>query len=359
MPIRLSCDQCGRDYKVKTKLAGQRFRCKNCRHMMLIPTAVAAPAGAESPDHAEASGASISTQSLPLGEGEGSPPSSDSTPLHPVSQPARSKSSPRSLRGKVPWKTLIGSLLGLLIVAMIIPSWGKNLERDSAVKEKPPKDAEQEFDTEDFQALLDVGLNPEHYTRSLADVVDDLQKQDAVRYLPWQEFAYPGEPISVLMPGTPQPITRQENGITIRGAAVDIKPERGGRYGILFLDDKIAPGDAIDIDRLFEGPKQKMLNGVPFGRLTDERTLSITDAGGNEHPGRELQIDGTVLSKEMKYVYRIYMVGTKMIIAFTAMEQKYAEVFQPNSAKFLDSLRITAAVAPLSSNQRSEKPAAE
>jgi hypothetical protein len=149
------------------------------------------------------------------------------------------------------------------------------------------------------------------------------------------------------MPGNPKPLVRRQGGIAVRGTAVGLKSERGGDYRILFIDNKVAPGDTIDVNERLEETKQEILKSVPLGRVTGERAVSLTDEGGNVHPGRELQIDGDDFGKEMKYTCRIYMVGTRMIISFTGVEQQHFSEFHPNSTKFLDSLRITASIPPV------------
>lgn len=121
MPILVSCDQCGRDYKMKSKLAGTRFRCRTCDHVLRVPH-----------PEKEASDEEVSdgTKNLddlswgpvpPVGGVLGLPPAMKSESTSTRVAPRERKRKWRNRRSvKLPWRKLVFGLMALILIALLI-----------------------------------------------------------------------------------------------------------------------------------------------------------------------------------------------------------------------------------------------
>lgn len=313
MSIRLLCDNCGRSYKVKSKLAGQRIRCKDCSSLIQVPSGQQDEveeyfADDEWDESPSALPPVSSGGGLPPRAGTGTATGSTAS----ASRPKKKKKKRRAKSANVPLKKIAAGIVGLLIVAFLI-TFGPGF-------------------------------------------VNEAQQRIARSRPDWREYEVPGQPISILMPGEPEPVNRVQNGVSIQGAAFELQTLRGysgGAFTVLYADNDMELGEFFDVDDWFQWREIRLMQATlssMSGRIED-RPISITDEGGNVHPGREYQVKALVTGREAQFTYRIYLVGDKVITALTAVGMKHEQEFQPHAARFLDSLKITASIPSVTARQ--------
>lgn len=308
MPISLSCPNCGRGYLLKTELAGRNIRCRDCSTVLQVPTQTSHDVEDYYDGDAATAHQKRATSRRPGDRGGRLPPRArpgSTASAVSTSRPRQKKR--RKPSAKLPVKKILFGVVGLVILAV----------------------------------LVKFGL----------DVKDKIQQRLAATQPDWREYQVQGPPISIQMPGPPQPMNEFRNGFSIQGVMVVLGKymwEFGGMYVVIYSDHQIVPGDIPNADTWFQHSHSELLQAMfPSGMgEIDESIISITDRGGNVHPGREYRIRGELDGKKMSMICRIYIVGEHMIAAFTAGPTRHDRALQPRYTTYFDSLQITDSVAP-------------
>lgn len=123
MPILVSCDQCGRDYKMKTKLAGTRFRCKNCENVIRVPYPKTAGTDDETADEARSLDDLSWAPVPPVGGVLGTPLYKSGSIATRVAASVRKRKWRNKSKPRFPWKKFI-VVVSVLAVGILLVKFG-------------------------------------------------------------------------------------------------------------------------------------------------------------------------------------------------------------------------------------------
>ncbi|HSG71477.1 MAG TPA: hypothetical protein VLA12_13735 [Planctomycetaceae bacterium] len=325
MTISLSCDTCGRSYQLKDEAAGRKIRCKDCESILTVPEL---NAGFDDDPWGDSSSQSSKQDDFwnsddddwgDSGSGSGaySAPSAYSLQSRGTA-PSTASSRPKKPKKKRPAGgssgnagALVGKIVGGVFVAIVV-----------------------------------IGL--------IARVGGAIGKMDFGGSLSWEEFKPPGTPFSVQMPGKPKQSSQFQAGISITQFMLETRrPERA--FGLMHASMPVPAGvigglSAADVDNVFHESKQGMILAAPGARVLSENKISVTDSAGNMHPGVELSVAMPYQGKQLQFVYRLFLVGSKMVITLAGAEERNFSDSKADFDKFLNSLKITQPVTPITSN---------
>jgi hypothetical protein len=325
MTISLSCDTCGRSYQLKDEAAGRKIRCKDCESILTVPELNAGfdddpwgDSGSQSSkqddfwnsddddwgDASGSSGAYSAPSAYSLQSGGATTRPSSSRPKKP-----RKKHPSGGSAGNA--GALVGKIVGGLFVALVV-----------------------------------IGL--------IARVGGAIGKIGFGGSLSWEEFKPPGTPFAIQMPGKPKQSSQIQAGISITQFMLETRrPERA--FGLMHASIPVPAGvigglSAADVNEVFQESKQGMILAAPGARVHSENKISVNDSGGNTHPGVELTVSMPYQGKQLKFVYRLFLVGAKMVITLAGAEERNYSDSKADFDKFLNSLKITQPVTPITSN---------
>jgi hypothetical protein len=319
MTISLSCDSCGRNYKLKDEAAGKKIRCKDCETILHVPELDNDLEDYGDDSWSDSGGGAGQDDFWNSSDDEWSNTGADSSFDAPSAYPVKSgtstgtrkkKSSKKKKKsgggsgGALAAKIGGGVFIGLVLIA----------------------------------ALMRVG--------------GAVGKLDLGGGLSWKEFQAPGTPFKLQMPGTPKQGSQFQAGISITQFMLEVRrPERA--FGIMHAtipipDHAIGNVGADDIANVFRESKQGLILGAPGARVHSESNLNIADAGGNSHPGVELTVTIQHKGQPLKFAYRMFLIGNRMVILLAGTDEKNFTKYKSDFDKFLKSLEVTQAVTPLS-----------
>ncbi|HUG17861.1 MAG TPA: hypothetical protein VMM56_02720 [Planctomycetaceae bacterium] len=326
MTISLSCDTCGRSYQLKDEAAGRKIRCKDCESILTVPEL---NAGFDDDDPWDDSSSHSSKQDdfwnsddddwgdSSTSSGAYSAPSAYSLQSRGTA-PSTISTRPKKPKKKRPAGgssgnagALVGKIVGGLFVAIVV-----------------------------------IGL--------IARVGGAIGKMDFGSSLSWEEFKPPGTPFAIQMPGKPMQSSQFQAGISITQFMIETRrPERA--FGLMHASLPVPAGaigglSAADVDNVFRESKQGMILAAPGARVLSENKISVNDSAGNIHPGVELSVAMPYQGKQLQFVYRLFLVGSKMVITLAGAEERNFSDSKADFDKFLNSLNITQPVTPITSN---------
>jgi hypothetical protein len=163
----------------------------------------------------------------------------------------------------------------------------------------------------------------------------------------WQSFTPPGQQFSIEMPGQPTSKSQPSQAGIVHMSEFQMRsPERV--FGLIYQDLPIPPGMGFDVNAGFQGGKEEMLRKIPNSQLEQEVKISVVDQGGTTHPGVELHIAGEVNRVEFYAIYRIFLVGRKMIVTFSGCDRDHRNAYRNDMLRYLNSFRLTGNFQPIS-----------
>lgn len=288
MAISVSCDACGKSYRVKEAVAGKRIKCKECGSAFLVP---------------DSSGDEDIFSDLAREESRAAAAELDEEePLHPVIQKRPTVKSKKKPAG-------VG-LAGKLLVGVV-----------AAVSAVAGYAASTKF----FEMI-----------RSSAA-------------LAWQDFSPPDGRFHVDLPGTPKHEAQPAPGLPAEFVVQQFKVELNrGRlmYAVAYLDMSTIPVAFFDTEASLNGSRQGAVNAVQ-GTLLKESRITL-----DGHPGLEMEIDvpagidPATRKNRMKgkNVSRVYIVNRCLYV----LEASGADLTltSPDVQRYFSSFKLAPGTAP-------------
>lgn len=297
MTISITCDTCGRDYRLKDEAGGKSMRCKDCRTVMQIPEAGADGNAYGLSDNFDDWGDDTTFDSPP--------------PVRPPSPRIRS-SAPTPTKKKRRRKKRRSS-------------GGISIDGGQIVK-------------------VVAGI--------AAAVVGFLAVGGAIRNggfsfggYSWQEFQPPGVPVAVLLPGKPKSGTQFQGGMSLTTQNVEFRrPERA--FGLMYAPVPAPPGVPLNAQDALDGAREGMVTGIPGVRIISDQNVNIKDDGGNSHPGMEIVASFPYKGRTLRGYYRMALAGRHIVVVMCGALESDADSVEADFRKCLDSFRIVGNIPP-------------
>lgn len=347
MPISVSCDACGRAYRVKDAAAGKTIRCKDCESPIKVPSADSEEIeDYEEDEWGDAASGSDEFGGLPPVTGRSS---QSGLPPSPQKKKKKRRSSGSSTNAGPLAKKIGGGLLAVLAFLGIAARVMRTLNRAGALDLGSGGYERQESSPAgtprgEVRQMLAKGNSERQVSSPTGRPRREVGQNRTKGAFQWQKYSLPGTPLTILMPGKPNVASRTKDGVSTKTATVEFKNPKAA-FGFTYADIPTAPKSQLDVERGLAGAKQGMLQRLPPGsKITKERSVSLTDAGGNVHRGTEFTIRSQIKGDQVEFVYRIYFVSRQMAMMFTVVPANEANARRGDTTKYLDSLAVTASI---------------
>lgn len=297
MTISITCDTCGRDYRLKDEAAGKSMRCKDCRTVMEIPQA------GKSGNAYQIGDDSVEDWDADTNF-DNAPPIRPPSPRIRSAAPTPTKKRRRKKRRSSGGISIDGGKL-VKVAAGIVAAIVGFLAVGGAIR--------------------NGGFNFGGYS--------------------WQEYQPPGVPVRVLLPGKPKAGTQIQGGMTLTTQNVEFRwPERA--FGLMYAPVPAPPGVPFNAHDAIQGAREGMVTGIPGARIISDRNVNVQDDAGNSHPALEIVASFPYQGRTLRGYYRMAVVDRYIVLVMCGALESDANGLEADFRKCLDSFRVVGTVAP-------------